>query len=501
MGTIPPYDARTARRQAKDYARAQRAYWRYYYGRCQRSIVRPLVLIAIGVIALLVETGRISAGAFWAWYGHWWPVLLIGLGVLLLLEYLIDRKNPYAGRGSGGLVWLVILLAVIGWSVRGTQTNWNWFGPDSSSFWSMMGPQYDNTVQMSQAMHVPAGVTPIVNIDDPHGDVMVTASKDGMIHLRGHQVAHIGSQKEANQAFETTKPKIEPTSSGANIVVPGKERMRDDLTLEIPTAAGTVIRSGHGDVTVEGLEGSVEVTAKHGDVRVDDLGSNVHAQMKNGDFSAHDVKGHALVEGAGGDVTLSGIGGAAAIHGEFTGDVHLQEVSGAVTFQSSRTQISVPHLVGSMTLDSGDLGMERAHGPVIIQTKAKNIDLSTIAGGVEIKDSDGDVNVSSALPLGTIRIENRTGDVRLQVPENASFHVSASTSPDESLHTDFPLKVTTEGGKKMVDGQVGSGGPKIELTTTHGSLKLSKGPAAKPGELKSHAQHFMSAKPVHSTYQ
>ncbi len=502
MGTTPPYDPRTAARQAKDYARAQRAYWRYYYrGAYRRSIVRPVVLILIGVVALLVETGRIPAVSFWLWYGHWWPLLLIGLGVLLLLEYLIDRRNPYAGRGAGGLIWLVILLVVIGWSVHGAQHNWNWFGPDAGSFWNAVGPQYDHTVQLEQSLSVPTGVTPVVNIDDPRGDVMVTASKDSVIHLRAHQIAHTASQDDANHAFEQTKPQIEATSTGANITVPGKDNTSEDLTLELPAAASAVIRSGRGDVTVEGLNGSVDVTAQHGDVRVNDLGANVHARMQNGDFSAHDVKGHAHLEGAGGDITLSNIGGAASINGEFTGDVHLQQVGGAVTFTSSRTHISVPKLVGQLTLDSGDLGMDRASGPVVIRTKAKNIDLSTIVGGLEIKDSDGDVSVSTGLPLGPVKIENRTGSVMLQVPGNASFAVHASTSSDESLNTDFPLTASSSNGRKTLSGQVGTGGPKIELTTTHGSVELSKGPAATPGALKSHVPHFKAEKPVHPTVQ
>lgn len=501
MGTIPPNDPRSAARQARDYAKAQRAYWRYYRGSCRRSMVRPIVLIAIGVVALLVETGKIPASAFWSWYGHWWPLLLIGLGVLLLLEYLIDRKNPYAGRGAGGLVWLVILLVIVGWSVHGAQQNWNWFGPDSSSFWNMMGPQYDHTVQLDQALNVAKGVTPIVNVDDPYGDVTVTASTDGMIHLRGRQVAHTGSQEDANQAFNETVPRIDPTSSGANIVVPAKNNTSVDLTLELPVAAGTVIQSGRGDVTVEGLNGSVDVTAKHGDVRLDQIGANVHAKMQNGDFSAHDVKGQAMVEGSGGDVTLSKVGGDVAIHGEFTGDVHLQEVTGTVSFHSSRTQITVPHLVGQLTLDSGDFGMDRASGPIVIQARAKNIDLSAIAGDVQIADSDGDVNVSMGLPMGAIKITNRTGSVRLRVPENANFEVTASTSSDESVSSDFPLTATTVNGTKTLKGRVGSGGPQVELTTTHGSVEIRKGSAATPGAMKSNAPHFKSEKPVHATVQ
>jgi DUF4097 and DUF4098 domain-containing protein YvlB len=463
--------------------------------------VRPVALITVGVVALLVETGKIPAGAFWKWYGQWWPVLLIALGVLLLLEYFFDRSNPNAGRGAGGVVWLVIFLVVIGWSVHGTQRNWSWFGNDSSNFWSMMGPQYDHTVQMNQALKVAKGVTPIVNVDVPRGDLTITASTDGMIHLSGHQVARTGSQEDAKRDFDATVPKIMPNATGANIVVPAKDGTSVNLTLEIPAAAGTVIESGRGDVTVEGLNGDVDITAQRGDVRLAQLGNGAHVKMKRGDFSANGVKGQALVEGSGGDVTLSQIGGNTSINGEFTGDVHLQEIGGAVSFVSSRTQIAVPRLVGQMTLDSGDLGMDRASGPIVIVGRAKNIDLSSIAGDVQITDRDGDVNLAMGLPMGSIKIANRTGSIRLQVPENANFQVTASTSQDESLSSDFALTASTQDGTKTLQGKVGSGGPQVELTTTHGSVEIRKGPVAQAGVMKSDVPHFTSQKPVKTTVQ
>ncbi len=464
-------------------------------------MVRPVAVILIGVVALLVETGRIPAEVFWGWYGHWWPLLLIGLGVLLLLEYLVDRNNPAAGRGAGGIVWLVILLVFVGWSVHGARQNWKWFGPGSNSFWSMMGPQYDHRVELSQPLSAPKGVTPIVNIDDPHGTVTVTASTDGLIHLRAHQGAYTATQQEADAAFQATTPRIEATSTGASISAPAKQDTRDDLTLELPAAASAVIQSGRGDVTVEGLNGRVEVTARRGDVRLDQIGASVQAQMHQGDFSAHNVKGQALVEGSGGDVTLSEISGNAAIHGEFTGDVHLQQVGGTVTFQSSRTQITVPKLDGQMTLDSGDLGMDRASGPIVIKAKAKNIDLSSITGDVQIQDSDGDVSLAMGLPMGSINIANRTGSVRLQAPENGNFKVKASTSGDESLSSDFPLTASTANGMKTLQGQVGSGGPPVVLRTTHGRVEIKKGPVSTPGVMQSEEPHFTSQKPEHATVQ
>jgi len=91
----PPYDSKTQyqvyREQQKAAWRAQREAWKAQrnamkanyvgaYGPRVPSVVGPVILIGVGVVALLVLTGHIAGGEFWAWYGRWWPLLLICAG-------------------------------------------------------------------------------------------------------------------------------------------------------------------------------------------------------------------------------------------------------------------------------------------------------------------------------------------------------------------------------------------------------------------------------------
>ena len=81
-GGQPPYDPKTQWRMYKEQQkaawRAQKDAWkaqRYAYksgyvgayGPRVPSIVGPLILVAIGVIALLMMWGRIDASQFWHW--------------------------------------------------------------------------------------------------------------------------------------------------------------------------------------------------------------------------------------------------------------------------------------------------------------------------------------------------------------------------------------------------------------------------------------------------
>ncbi len=57
------------------------------------SIVGPMVLLALGVIFLLEQTGRLSWAHSFAWYARWWPAVLIVAGLILLLEWMFDQQH------------------------------------------------------------------------------------------------------------------------------------------------------------------------------------------------------------------------------------------------------------------------------------------------------------------------------------------------------------------------------------------------------------------------
>ena len=76
---------RAQRRAAKVKARWMREQYRWQRRRLRRgSIVGPMVLLALGVIFLLEQTGRMSWAHSFAWYSRWWPAVLIVAGIILI---------------------------------------------------------------------------------------------------------------------------------------------------------------------------------------------------------------------------------------------------------------------------------------------------------------------------------------------------------------------------------------------------------------------------------
>ncbi|HUY81798.1 MAG TPA: DUF4097 family beta strand repeat-containing protein [Acidobacteriaceae bacterium] len=506
-GQYPPQDPKQARawaRAQRQQMRAQRQYW-LAYGRGGRrpSITGPIVLMAIGVVALLVEMGRLNGFRLLNWYMHWWPVLLIAVGLISLLEYFLDRGDAYAGRrAGGGFVVLILLLALVGWGAKSAhwlQPIGQQFGMNGNDILFTFGDEHDKDLQMTQA--ATAGGT--VNVQNPHGDVTVTPSQDGQIHVQAHEMVHTWSGNDVQRVFDAVRPQITPAGPGVVVSVPWHRGAAVDLTLAVPAGSFLTVNVQHGDVSVEGLKNAADVTDGQGDVKFGSMGGDVNAHIRNGDFSAHAIQGQVAVSGQGSDVTLSEIRGQAVIDGEFFGDTHLEEMSGSIHFHSRRTSIDVPKLNGDLTLDSDDLTADQLSGPVRITTRSKNIELTQVAGDLQIQDRDGDVNVTTAAPLGNVSIQNQTGDLMVTVPENARFTVAASTTQDSDLQTDFPLQVTTSGDKKQMEGTVGRGGVRLDLSTTHGDLKLHKGsaemapsavPAAAPEPPKGPVRHLRAPK-------
>ena len=319
------------------------------------------------------------------------------------------------------------------------------------------------------------------------------------MHLRAHQVVHATSDTDAQKAFDEAKPKIVASSSGAVITVPSRSGARVDLTVQLPEKSLAVINAGHGDVAVEGMKNNVDVTSGHGDVKFDSIGGDVHARMNHGDFSAHQVDGHAFMDGHVDDATLSEIKGQVTLDGESFGDTHLEQIGSTVHIHTTRTDLDIPRLGGDLTMDSNDLTANQVSGPVRIITRSKNIELSQVAGDTHIENSDGDVNVVASAPLGNVNITNRTGGVTMTVPENSHFTVTASTTEDDELESDFPLQSTVGGDRRTLQGTVGHGGVKLDLSTTHGNLQLKQGSEAPlpPAAPKAPAPPAPPATPKH----
>ncbi|AXC13664.1 hypothetical protein ACPOL_4391 [Acidisarcina polymorpha] len=462
-----------AYRSQKDLWRAQRRDQRYYWQSMHRpSIVGPVVLLAIGIVALLITSGRLNAPYFWDWFLRWWPVLLVGVGMVSLLEWFLDRDQPYRRKsGTFGIVLLISILVGIAYSQDHVHRLAEGFGVEGDKGWpNFMGNDHDHDADSS--VSIPSNAS--VEVQNPRGDVTVTGSGDNQLHVHAHQVVNTNSDSDAERTFPALNPHV--TVNGNNVLVKIESRNNGhaDLTIEMPQGASADITAGRGDVSIDGLRGNSNVIANRGDVKLSSIGGSAHVHMNKGDFSAHEIGGPVSLDGHFGDVTISEVTGNLSMDGEFFGDTHLEQIASPLHFHSSRTDMEVARLAGDLTMDSDDLHIGQSVGPLRIVTHSKNIECSQISGDIHIENANGEVSVTAVEPLGNIQITNASDPVNLTLPPNASFSMNATTNGGD-LNSDFNLNVNGSDQHRTATGDVGKGGPRIELNVRHGDISIKKG--------------------------
>lgn len=208
------------------------------------------------------------------------------------------------------------------------------------------------------------------------------------------------------------------------------------------------------------------------------------------------------------DLTLSEIKGRVTQSGEILGDVHLESVSGLVSIHTSVTELDLVGLPGDMTLDSDDLRVTEAKGPVRVSTHSKDIDLSQIYGDVQANDRDGRVAVE---PAGNynVDVKNDKGDVEVTLPPDASATVDGHTRNGDIV-SDFALAISGD-EEKTVSGRIGAGAARISLSTDNGDLGIRRGsgfgpmppsPEAAPAApVSPHAPHLHAPHAPHPVIQ
>jgi DUF4097 and DUF4098 domain-containing protein YvlB len=487
----PVYDRnalRAQRQSLRAQAKAQQAQQRAmrYQLRAQRrslrrgSIVGPLIILGIGVMFLLAEVGKISWGQSLEWYGRWWPAVLIGAGLVLLLEWFIDQhRASEAGQVrvlGGGVVFLLILLALAGLASRPVEYGLAWqdhtFGNRYHKLDYLLGDRHDADSSMTSPI---ANATALV-ITNPHGDVTVTgSSSDGQVHVNLHTETYAWKDSDIERKTKDLQPTFSNDGGILKLNVNAVEGGQADLIITVPHSAPITVQADHGDVNVSEMAAPVTISANHGDVDVSAIESSVtlHMNDDDGGVTLHSIHGDTSVQGHSGDIDVSDVTGGLTLQGDFFGTTNLEHINGPVRFTTTRTQFSAARLDDVFNVDKDSLNASELLGPVVLKTENKNITLDRIQGSADVSDRNGSIELTHAPPLNAISIQNQHGSVDLGLPGGVGFTLNAQTRNGD-MENDFDLSPVTDNDVHTLRGRIGGGGPTVTIATTDGDVTVRK---------------------------
>jgi DUF4097 and DUF4098 domain-containing protein YvlB len=185
-----------------------------------------------------------------------------------------------------------------------------------------------------------------------------------------------------------------------------------------------------------------------------------NVQSSNGSIHVEDVEGDARLVTSNGSVHLAKIRGNVDAHTS-NGTVEVNDVDGRMSFTTSNGSVHAENVQGAFEAATSN-GSVRAH-----------LREGEAGQAIKLTSSNGPLDLTIDSPRQNdvvARTSNASVTVRIPAGSNASVH--AVTNSTGAVRSDFDI--TTRGvlSRNRIEGTIGSGGPKFDLTTSNGNIRL-----------------------------
>jgi DUF4097 and DUF4098 domain-containing protein YvlB len=447
-----------------------------------RSIAGAIVLILLGILFLMGTMGILNWHGLSVMFARYWPALLILWGIIKLIEHEQAKRAGLPSRGiSVGGVFLILFLIFAGLIATGV-SRFDWGNMrdhlqiDDNDFDDIFGgSSYDYSGNVTE--DVPAGAKTL-QINDEHGTITVNVSDDKKVRVEWRKKVHAENQHEADSY--NTKSDVSLVPAGRDLVltattqVAGNKVVNTDMDVYAPRDLELIITARHGDVNINGMAGGVQINHQRGEVNIDDMVGSAALTLDKSSARVHHIKGDVTIQGRANEVEVEDVDGAVHLSGEFQESVRLVRVSKTVGFHTSRTDVEFTRLDGRLDLDSGDLRADSLFGPMKLATRSKDIALEGLSGDLRLETENGTVNISLQKP-GNMQIDNRKGDVQIDIPPKTALRVEARTREGD-IQSDFDeIKVESGNNQSSASGSIGTNGPRLAINCDKGDIELRKG--------------------------
>jgi len=267
-----------------------------------------------------------------------------------------------------------------------------------------------------------------ISVESFNGPIEIAAWDQNSVEINGTK--HAGFR----DALEEIKIDVNSNPNSLRIrALRGADRFRGAgvrFSLRVPRKAVLELAStSNGRIEVDGIEGKARLHSSNGGMRLTRVKGEFEAETTNGTIDAQDLRGNANFHTS-------------------NGSVHAEASGGSFEAVTTNGRIEV-----RLT--------DPASGPVRLHSSNGHIELT-----VDSKQ------------LPEVRAATTNSSILLRLPPMSDAHVRAYTSHSSSVTSEFDeLRHADEGRRHTrseMDGNIGHGGPLMELETTNGSVRIQK---------------------------
>jgi DUF4097 and DUF4098 domain-containing protein YvlB len=285
------------------------------------------------------------------------------------------------------------------------------------------------------------------------------------------------------RSFTVTIPEVRVRVPEVKVVVPSVDVRVPEVRVRAPEApvvsqpAVAVPRAPRAPRGVWAFEAPVV----RGDIAGDFLATSGTSSYRIGN-----VSGRVKILTHSGEISFASAGGDADVK-TFGGDIRLGPVKGDLAAQTLAGDVRAGAVAGSARVETsgGDIRIQSVDGWLRARTAGGDIVVPLVGGHVDAATAGGDVRIAvGARQLKeAISIVNGGGDVALMLPSDfkgeLDLTVTDADPSEPAIRSEFPeVSISRKNGTVHATGAVNGGGEKVKVSTSSGTIRLRRGPAA-----------------------
>ncbi|MDQ3009161.1 MAG: DUF4097 family beta strand repeat-containing protein [Acidobacteriota bacterium] len=245
----------------------------------------------------------------------------------------------------------------------------------------------------------------------------------------------------------------------------GDQVIRDTDRVEVRNNTGQVtienprsVELGqiHGEVSVTGARGNLELRAVKGAITLEARGGNVNIEQSSGPVQARVRDAHLTINDLASDSSGPANQPILKLTDASNTSINLQQIKGAVSINAERSRIEAENINGDLTINNSSerVQLNQINGALKVNTENSTVEIEEFNGAAVI-EATRDVTVRGF--RGPLSVTTTSGAINLSTDEKLTGNLKATSErgrirvsiPEDS---DFKLDAGSEGGRVRVRG-------------------------------------------------